>query len=253
DENHRCTPQIVAVATSVLGAKTGQADMELPITTRVDGPVPQVIAHDSDDDEAVWAAKRAKASRTPGRRWSSIAVLTRTNAQLQAVQVALEAARVPCLVAGADLGPGSDLGSTSGRRGSEADEDGNDEVTVERDCVVLSTFHRSKGLQWSTVLVLGLSAGLMPLAAAQTQEAIDEEKRLLYVALTRAEEELFCSWSRGDGSGRGTERSPSPWLTPIERTVTKLAAEAAPTAAADVSARVAELRARLEEAGGSTR
>jgi DNA helicase-2/ATP-dependent DNA helicase PcrA len=247
DENHRCTPQIVAVAAAVLhrgNAHSALSDMELPITTRVDGPVPTVIAHASDADEAAWAARQARQSRTPGRRWSSIAVLTRTNAQLAGVQAAMEAARVPCLVAGTDLGPASDL--RGGRRGAEPDEDGDDPVTVDRDCVVLSTFHRAKGLQWPTVVVLGLSAGLMPLANAQTPGAIDEERRLLYVALTRAEEELWCSWSRGATVEGGGRRQPSPWLGPIERTVAELAQAAAPTAAAEVSARVAELRRRLE-------
>jgi DNA helicase-2/ATP-dependent DNA helicase PcrA len=253
DENHRCTPQIVSVAAAVLqsdGGVDGVDDMELPITTRLDGPVPTVIAHASDADEALWATRRARSSRTPGRRWSSIAVLTRTNAQLAVVQAVMESERVPCLVAGSDLGPASDL--RAWRRGALVDEDGDDETTIDRDCVVLSTFHRAKGLQWPTVLVLGLSAGLMPLSAAQTQEAVDEERRLLYVALTRAEEELWCSWSGGERAESLPRRQPSPWLAPIERTIEKLAEEAAPTAAAEVSARVAELRRRLDNTGGDS-
>ncbi len=86
----------------------------------------------------------------------------------------------------------------------------------------------------------------MPLASAQTTEAVNEERRLLYVALTRAEEELWCSWSEGDdaraGAGVGRLRGPSPWLAPIERTIAQLTKAAAPTAASDVAARVAELR-----------
>jgi superfamily I DNA/RNA helicase len=162
----------------------------------------------------------------------------------------MESERVPCLVAGSDLGPASDL--RAWRRGALVDEDGDDETTIDRDCVVLSTFHRAKGLQWPTVLVLGLSAGLMPLSAAQTQEAVDEERRLLYVALTRAEEELWCSWSGGERAESLPRRQPSPWLAPIERTIEKLAEEAAPTAAAEVSARVAELRRRLDNTGGDS-
>jgi DNA helicase-2/ATP-dependent DNA helicase PcrA len=254
DENHRCTPQIVAVATSVLqdGERVDSVGGEviLPSTSRVDGPVPTVISHETEADEAAWAARQAKLSRTPGRPWSSIAVLTRTNAQLTAVQAAMDAARVPCLVAGADLGPASDL--RGGRRAADADEDGDDDVTTNRDCVVLSTFHRSKGLQWPTVMVLGLSTGLMPLANAQTQEAIDEERRLLYVALTRAEEELWCSWSERGSSETAAARAPSPWLAPIERVVARLAKEAAPTAASEVADRVAELRRALESSGGPT-
>ena len=263
DENHRCTPQVVAVATAVLRENDGGGgivgQIALPATTRIDGPVPKVIRHASDADEAAWAAGRAKMSRLPGRRWSSIAVLTRTNAQLVDVQAAMDAAGVPSVVAGSDLGPASDLRGGAGRRPSEEDEDREraGEVEQDSDRVVLTTFHRAKGLQWQTVIILGLSAGLMPIASAQTREAVDEERRLLYVALTRSEEELWCSWAEGVGAGAATPssrvRQPSPWLAPIERTIVQLAKAAAPTAASEVPSRVAELRQRLEAggAGGS--
>ena len=256
DENHRCTPQVVAVATAVLregGGFGAGGEVVAPRTTRVDGPVPSVIAHATDDDEAAWAAGQAKMSRTPGRRWSSIAILTRTNAQLAKVQAALDKARVPSMVAGADLGPASDLRGDGGRRGADSDEagSGRDETPGDRDRVVLTTFHRAKGLQWPTVIVLGLGAGLMPIASAQTPAAIDEERRLLYVALTRSEEELWCSWFErsGDQAGAGgrSARGPSPWLEPMQRTIIELEKEAAPTEATEVSRQVAELRRRLAE------
>jgi len=262
DENHRCTPQVVRVATAVLregGSFGGTGEVVTPRTTRIDGPVPKVMAHETDDDEAAWAARQAKLSRAPGRRWSSIAVLTRTNAQLSAVQAAMDAARVPNRIAGADLGPASDLRGESGRRGNERDPD--QSVTADpedSDGVVLTTFHRAKGLQWPTVMVLGLSDGLMPIASAQTPAAVDEERRLLYVALTRAEEELWCSWfAREAGPGRGgapggSRHAPSPWLASVERAIAQLEKEAAPTAATEVSARVAELRARLAAATEAT-
>ena len=98
--------------------------------------------------------------------------------------------------------------------------------------MVLTTFHRAKGLQWPTVIVLGLGAGLMPIASAQTPAAVDEERRLLYVALTRSEEELWCSWyDDTPGSGGRAARGPSPWLEAMQRTITELEKEAAPTAA----------------------
>jgi DNA helicase II / ATP-dependent DNA helicase PcrA len=260
DENHRCTPQVVAVATAVLqeGGRLGEPPLEPPRTTRIDGPVPAVVAHATDEDEAVWVARQAKLSRTPGRRWSSIAVLTRTNAQLAVVQRAMEAARVPSMIAGSDLGPASDLrGADQDRRDTDAEEDRGGvgglggEDAADRDRVVLTTFHRAKGLQWPTVLVLGLNDALMPIASAVTPSAVEEERRLLYVALTRSEEELRCSWfarAVGDGpGGPSPERGPSRWLTPMETTIAKLQKEAAPTAASEVSARVAELRRRLEE------
>ncbi len=258
DENHRCTPQVVAVATAVLrqGERGGVGfdTMVEPTSSRVDGAVPQVIAHESDHEEAAWVAARARQTRGPGRRWSSIAVLTRTNAQLAVVQAALEAAGVPYQVAGTDLGPASDVrGSRAVRFRTEGDEEGSNEE-VDRDGVVLTTFHRSKGLQWHTVMIIGLNEGLMPIASARTDDAVDEERRLFYVALTRAEEELWCSWSAGEGSspasGSARRRGPSPWLAPVERAVAHLAKAAAPTAASEVSARVAELRQRLDPGDG---
>jgi DNA helicase-2/ATP-dependent DNA helicase PcrA len=250
DENHRCTPQIVAVATAVLREGGSGADVVPPRTSRVDGPVPKVVAHATDEEEAAWAAAQAKTSRAPGRLWSTIAVLTRTNAQLQVVQAAMDAARIPSLIAGSDLGPASDLRDTAGAaRDRDRDELVASSEPAERDRVVLTTFHRAKGLQWPTVLVLGLGAGLLPIASAQTEAAVEEERRLLYVALTRAEEELWCSWfEHGAGAAGGAPgRGPSPWLAPLERAIGQLEKEAAPTAAAEVSARVAELRQRLAE------
>jgi len=262
DENHRCTPQVVAVATAVL--REGNAvvgEVEAPRSSRVDGPVPTVVAHATDADEAAWVVARARASRIPGRRWSSIAVLARTNAQLAVMQAAMETAGVPSQVAGSDLGPASDLrgsvdkhGHGPGERGGEDEERGRDveAAAADRDRVVLTTFHRAKGLQWQVVIITGLSNGLVPMASAQTQEAVDEERRLLYVALTRAEEELWCSWSESDGSlttsGAPRQRTASPWLAPINRAIEQLRREAAPTAASDVPARVAELRQRLASA-----
>jgi DNA helicase-2/ATP-dependent DNA helicase PcrA len=259
DENHRCTPQVVAVASAVL--RDGDAGLDDapevadPTSSRVDGPVPTVVAHADDDAEAAWVAARSRQAHGPGRRWSSIAVLTRTNAQLAVVQAAMESAGVPCLVAGADLGPASDLrGARHGRPRRGADEDG-DAEEVNRDAVVLTTFHRSKGLQWHTVMIIGLSEGLMPIASARTPAAIEEERRLFYVALTRAEEELWCSWSAGEGStsasGSPRSRGPSPWLAAVERTIARLIQAAAPTASSEVSARVAELRRRLDSGADS--
>jgi superfamily I DNA/RNA helicase len=161
---------------------------------------------------------------------------------------------VPNLIAGADLGPASDLRvDSSRRRGEDEDqeEESRPEAAVDRDRVVLTTFHRAKGLQWPTVIVLGLGDGLMPIASAQTPAAIDEERRLLYVALTRSEDELWCSWFKrsADSAGSGTrsDRGASPWLAAIERTIVQLEKDAAPTEAEEVSRRVAELRRRLAE------
>lgn len=95
----------------------------------------------------------------------------------------------------------------------------NDPAFGDGDAVTLSTFHRAKGLEWPVVFVTGLEAGLVPLASARSTQALDEERRLLYVALSRAGEELHCSWAlRRDVGGRATAREPSPYLPSIAST-----------------------------------
>jgi DNA helicase-2/ATP-dependent DNA helicase PcrA len=93
----------------------------------------------------------------------------------------------------------------------------NEAPAVGGDAVELLTFHRAKGLEFHGVFVTGLERGLVPIARADTPAARAEERRLLYVALTRAEEHLELSWARRRALGtRVVGRAPSPWIAPIE-------------------------------------
>ncbi|HEV2768211.1 MAG TPA: ATP-dependent DNA helicase UvrD2 [Acidimicrobiales bacterium] len=84
------------------------------------------------------------------------------------------------------------------------------------DAVELATFHGAKGLEWPVVFVTGLERGLVPISHAGTDEARAEEQRLLYVAVTRAQDQLHCSWARERSFGaRSSRRQPSPWLDDI--------------------------------------
>ncbi|AMM20307.1 ATP-dependent DNA helicase [Frondihabitans sp. PAMC 28766] len=75
--------------------------------------------------------------------------------------------------------------------------------------VTLATLHSAKGLEWPSVYIVGLSEGTLPISYATTAEGIDEERRLLYVGITRARSRLRLSWSH-QGQGRGqTDRRPS--------------------------------------------
>ncbi len=94
---------------------------------------------------------------------------------------------------------------------------------INDDAVEISTFHRSKGLEWSVVHVAGLEQGLVPIAHAKDSNAIAEERRLLYVALTRAKDRILCSWANNRHfSGNKRKRDPSPWLFNIERAIQNL-------------------------------
>ncbi|KRC58591.1 ATP-dependent DNA helicase [Agromyces sp. Root81] len=77
--------------------------------------------------------------------------------------------------------------------------------------VTLATLHSAKGLEWEHVYIVGLTEGMLPIAYAKGFDAIDEERRLLYVGITRARQRLELSWPRQGGGYRG-EREPSRFL-----------------------------------------
>ncbi|MET4093417.1 DNA helicase-2/ATP-dependent DNA helicase PcrA [Arthrobacter sp. UYCu712] len=78
--------------------------------------------------------------------------------------------------------------------------------------VTLASLHSAKGLEWDAVFLVGLSEGLMPISFADTPESVDEERRLLYVGITRAREHLFLSWSTARTPGGRANRKPSRFL-----------------------------------------
>jgi DNA helicase II / ATP-dependent DNA helicase PcrA len=290
--NHRCSPPIVAAAAAVLGPRGSQLT-----SARPDGPAPEVRAFPSEAAEAAGIASGLRRAHAAGRRWSALAVLTRTNAQLIPIQRALAAAGVPfwapsqgailddpfarrvladlrrrprlpieAVVAElselSNVPAGSEIPLESGR---SAPNGRVDETTVElddgaravltvladlarsfagqepassaaawlawlpaavrdssdephaTDVVTLCSFHRAKGLEWEAVWVAGLEQGLVPIGRAGSRRADQEERRLLYVALTRAATELHCSWARQRTFGtRPVGRDSSPWLELIE-------------------------------------
>jgi len=78
--------------------------------------------------------------------------------------------------------------------------------------VTLASLHAAKGLEWDCVFMVGCSDGLIPVSMAQGPEAIQEERRLMYVGLTRARRELRLSWSGARNPGGRASRRPSRFL-----------------------------------------
>lgn len=72
--------------------------------------------------------------------------------------------------------------------------------------VTLATLHSAKGLEWDAVALAGVAEGSIPFVLSTTPDAIAEERRLLYVGITRAREHLRISWSRSGGPGRAGRR-----------------------------------------------
>jgi DNA helicase-2/ATP-dependent DNA helicase PcrA len=85
--------------------------------------------------------------------------------------------------------------------------------------VTLSSVHQAKGLEWKVVFVIWLTEGMFPsLRSMGDEAALEEERRLFYVAVTRAEDDLYLSWPlvrRQAGGGDAMQRV-SPFLAEID-------------------------------------
>jgi DNA helicase-2/ATP-dependent DNA helicase PcrA len=281
DDNHRCTPQIVAAGAAVLGRAGGRLR-----SAAGNGPPPTIQAFPSETAEAYGIATALRRFHGSGRRWKTMAVLTRTNAQLVPIRRALINAGIPCwspaqhvlledavaratltdlrrhprapmqavvadLAALADESADAEDDQRGGQAGDtrNAGEDRRNVIaglvdlaqTFHRqqpdstagqwlawlpsalsddpsgpapaDAVTLCSFHRAKGLEWEVVWLAGVELGFVPIGRAGSPAAEEEERRLLYVAVTRASVALHCSWARQRTFGaRAIRRDPSPWL-----------------------------------------
>ncbi len=78
--------------------------------------------------------------------------------------------------------------------------------------VTLATLHAAKGLEWDAVFLCGLQEGSMPITYADTPAAVEEERRLLYVGITRARKHLWMSWALARNPGGQARRKPSRFL-----------------------------------------
>ena len=103
-------------------------------------------------------------------------------------------------------------GATIGQFAAELDERKRSQHEPLTASVTLSTIHAAKGLEWSVVYLLGVVEGYLPIGYSTTEADIAEERRLFYVAVTRAKKRLAISYAKRDSQG-ARERRPSRFLS----------------------------------------
>lgn len=258
--NYRCGPEVVAAGAAALAA--GDVTDDTLAVRPPTGSV-ELVATSDQVHEAKVIADRLRRLRVPGGSWGAMAVLARTNAQIEALLPVLAAAGIPARSAARTTGPGDNPARRSlladarhtrsteelSAWGRDLDDgtDGGDASPLHRsvaaavrrflhsvpngtgpgfvewfeltggdddagatapdDAVDLLTFHAAKGREWRTVVVAGAEVGLVPHSGSSSPAAVAEEIRVLYVALTRAADDLVITWAE-ERNGRVTGRSP---------------------------------------------
>ena len=126
----------------------------------------------------------------PGNKWESLAAL----AQL--------AEDVCAATPGATL---ADVAAELARRAAI-------EHAPQVEGVTVASLHAAKGLEWDVVFLPGLTEGNLPIIHAETADAVAEERRLLYVGVTRARQQVLLSWPLARAPGGRRNRTPSRFL-----------------------------------------
>ncbi|WP_405924077.1 ATP-dependent DNA helicase UvrD2 [Streptomyces sp. NBC_00035] len=103
-------------------------------------------------------------------------------------------------------------GATLGDLVAELDERASAQHAPTVQGVTLASLHSAKGLEWDVVFLVAVAEGMMPITYAKTDEQIEEERRLLYVGVTRAREHLGVSWALSRSPGGRPNRRPSRFL-----------------------------------------
>lgn len=189
-------------------------------TEDYDAPAPPVEDYDDigPDTERDQRGTVAKADAADGRTGDTTGALTRL---VPASMATDRVANVSELVRlGRDYLALDPMGSAAGFSAWLSSTLRGDADARGADGVEIVSLHASKGLEWPVVHLIGCEDGLMPIHHAETEEALDEELRLAYVAITRAESQLsFHHCQRRTFGTKTVRRKPSPYLETIHEAI----------------------------------
>ncbi|MFJ9586232.1 ATP-dependent DNA helicase UvrD2 [Streptomyces acidicola] len=178
-------PEVRKAGVALRGAaRFGANDVLLDDTVDLPSQVRAVLSGEG------WTSKPPAGSGAVRERWESLAALVNLAQDFAAAK------------------PDATLGDLV----AELDERANAQHAPTVQGVTLASLHSAKGLEWDVVFLVGVAEGMMPITYAKTDEQVEEERRLLYVGITRARERLYVSWALSRSPGGRPNRRPSRFL-----------------------------------------
>ncbi|MCR4338063.1 MAG: ATP-dependent helicase [Candidatus Omnitrophica bacterium] len=224
-ENYRSSPNLLSASSQIMAQGRSLHVPELTAKIYTEG---RLVIHETPTDKAEAEyvvhqiekmvggtsmfshdSGRAEISDSAARSFHDIVVLYRLKAQRRCLEEALNRSGIPYRVTEQINGNPEDLVDPfSFRQFREGDN---------AEKVSLMTIHASKGLEFSVVFIVGCEEGLIPLDIAGMESDREEERRLFYVGMTRAKEQLFLTRSgRRFLYGKSYENAASPFLADIK-------------------------------------
>jgi DNA helicase II / ATP-dependent DNA helicase PcrA len=110
------------------------------------------------------------------------------------------------------------VGATLGGFVNDLDRRAAEQHAPVAEGVTLATLHAAKGLEWDAEFLCGMQEGSMPITYAGSPAEVEEERRLLYVGITRAKSHLTISWAAARNPGGRATRKPSRFLDGLRPT-----------------------------------
>ncbi|WP_107122018.1 ATP-dependent DNA helicase UvrD2 [Streptomyces sp. DSM 15324] len=178
-------PEVRKAGVALRGAaRFGRNDTLLEDTVDLPSQVRAVLSGEG------WTPQPPAGSGAVRERWESLAALVNLAQDFEAAR------------------PGATLADLV----AELDERASAQHAPTVQGVTLASLHSAKGLEWDVVFLVGVAEGMMPITYARTDEQIEEERRLLYVGVTRARQRLHVSWALARSPGGRPGRRPSRFL-----------------------------------------
>jgi DNA helicase-2/ATP-dependent DNA helicase PcrA len=183
--NYRNPPNLLAAAVRLI-RRNRKRIPKRPMASRVDEAAIDLRSFATAWEQAGGVAQRILDARSRhGLDWRDFAVLYRMNAESRPIQAALAAAGIPYVVREEDDERAPRV--RPDQMAARVDRTASGEAP---DAVSLLTYFRAKGLQWPVVFLTSCNEGVTP----HRRAAVEDERRLFYVAMTRASAALHASW-----------------------------------------------------------
>lgn len=206
--NYRSSPEILKAADTLIQKNVLRYPKVLK-ATKPNGPKPLFFHAQSEKEEADWISQEIKKLINAGNRYDQIAVLYRSHFLSRSIEESFVKNSVPYKIySGIEFYARAEIKRAIEEEGQDPDATleeflnkaallSNLDRKEKHEAVKVMTIHSAKGMEFPYVFICGLNEGVFPSRKISTPEEMDEERRIAYVAMTRAIKALYLSDSEG--------------------------------------------------------